>query len=164
MRAFHVTFVCSGNICRSPMGEIVLRDMLEDAGLADTVTVDSAGTTRWEAGNPMDPRAVRELHRHGYDGSAHIARQFQGRWFSEADLVLAADQGHVRDLRRLAPTRDDAEKVRLMRTFDPEAVADGTVEIDDPWYGEEEDFVRCFEEVEAACRGLLPYIRDKVRR
>ena len=155
-----MTFVCTGNICRSPMGEVILRDLLEDAGLEDAVTVDSAGTTRWEVGNPMDPRAVRELRRHDYDGTAHIARQFERGWFGHTDLVLAADEGHVAALRRLAPTRADAEKVRLMREFDPDAVAAGTLEVDDPWYGDDEDFVRCFAEVEASCRGVVPYIRD----
>jgi protein-tyrosine phosphatase len=153
-----ITVVCTGNICRSPMGEVILRDLLSHAGLGDDVVVDSAGTTRWEVGNPMDPRAAAELRRRGYDGSAHVAREFDPRWLAEADLVLAADAGHASVLRRWARTPEDAAKVRLLREFDPASVAAGTLEIDDPWYGDEEDFVRCFTEVEAGCRGVADWV------
>jgi protein-tyrosine phosphatase len=153
-----ITVVCTGNICRSPMGEVILRDLLSEAGLGDDVVVDSAGTTRWEVGNPMDPRAAAELSRRGYDGSAHVAREFDPRWLAGTDLVLAADAGHAAVLRRWARTPEDAAKVRLLREFDPAAVAAGTLEIDDPWYGDEEDFVRCFTEVEAGCRGVAGWV------
>ena len=161
-RPFHVTVVCTGNICRSPMGQVILSDLLEDAGLGDAVTVDSAGTTRWEVGNPIDPRAAAELRRRGYDGSAHVARQFEPGWFPETDLILAADAVHASVLRRWAPTKEDAAKVHLLREFDPTAVEAGTLEIDDPWYGDEEDFVRCFTEVEAACRGVVSWVANEI--
>ena len=161
-RPFHVTVVCTGNICRSPMGEVILRDLFEEAGLGDAVTVDSAGTTRWEVGNAMDPRAAAELRRRGYDGSAHVARQFEPGWFRETDLILAADAGHASVLRRWAPTKDDAAKVYLLREFDPAAVEAGTLEIDDPWYGEDEAFVRCFTEVEVACHGVVDWVADQL--
>ena len=161
-RPFHITVVCTGNICRSPMGEVILRDLFDEAGLGDDVTVDSAGTTRWEVGNPLDPRAAAELRRRGYDGSAHVARQFEPDWLSSTDLLLAADAGHASVLRRWARTPADAAKVHLLREFDPAAVAAGTLEIDDPWYGDEEDFVRCFTEVEAACRGVAAWVADRV--
>ena len=163
-RPFHITVVCTGNICRSPMGEVILRDLFEEAGLGDAVIVDSAGTTRWEVGSPMDRRAVAELRRRGYDvpGSAHVARQFEPDWLPKADLVLAADAGHASVLRRWARSQDDAAKVRLLREFDPQAVAAGTLEVDDPWYGDEEDFVRCFTEVEAACRGVVSWVANEI--
>jgi protein-tyrosine phosphatase len=161
-RPFHVTVVCTGNICRSPMGEVILRGLFAEAGLGERVSVDSAGTTRWEVDNPMDSRAQAELRRRGYDGSAHVARHFEASWFAHTDLVLAADAGHASVLRRWAPTRADAEKVRLLREFDPAAVAAGTLEVDDPWYGDEDDFVRCFVEVEAACRGVAAWVADEV--
>jgi protein-tyrosine phosphatase len=140
------------------MGEVILRALLADAGLADDIVVDSAGTTRWEVGNPIDPRAAAELRRRGYDGSAHVARGFEPQWLPDTDLVLAADAGHASVLRRWARTPQDAAKVRLLREFDPESVAAGTLEIDDPWYGDEEDFVRCFTEVEAGCRGVADWV------
>ena len=161
-RPFHVTVVCTGNICRSPMGEVILRDLFAEAGLGDAVTVDSAGTTRWEVGNPMDRRAMAELRRRGYDWSAHVARQFEPGWLAEADLVLAADAGHASVLRRWARTHEDVKKVRLLREFDPSAVAARTLEVDDPWYGDEEDFVRCFTEVEGACRGVVSWVANEI--
>jgi protein-tyrosine phosphatase len=161
-RPFHISVVCTGNICRSPMGEVILRDLFREAGLEDQVTVDSAGTTRWEVGNPMDPRAVAELRRRGYDGTAHVARQFEPGWLPDTDLVLAADAGHASVLRRWARTRQDAAKVHLLREFDPRAVTAGTLEIDDPWYGDDEDFVRCFTEVEAACRGVAAWVAKEL--
>jgi protein-tyrosine phosphatase len=146
------------------MGEVILRDLFADAGLASDVTVDSAGTTRWEIGSPMDRRASAELRRRGYDvpGSAHVARQFEPGWFPATDLVLAADTGHASVLRRWAPTREDAAKVRLLREFDQAAVAAGTLDVDDPWYGDEDDFVRCFTEVEAACRGVAAWVAGEL--
>src|SRR6478735_8635215 len=159
-RPFHVTVVCTGNICRSPMGEVILRDLFREAGL--DVTVDSAGTTRWEVGSPMDRRAVAELRRRGYDGSGHVARQFEPAWIPETDLVLAADAGHASVLRRWARTPQDAARIRLLREFDPAAVAAGTLDVDDPWYGDEDDFVRCFTEVEAACRGVAEWVAGRL--
>ncbi len=161
-RPFHITVVCTGNICRSPMGEVILRDLFRDAGLGDDVTVDSAGTTRWEVGNPMDPRAVAELRRRGYEVRGHLARQFEPAWIPETDLVLAADAGHASVLRRWARTPQDAAKVHLLREFDPAAVAAGTLDVDDPWYGDEDDFVRCFTEVEAACRGVADWVAGRL--
>jgi len=160
LQPHRVTFVCSGNICRSPMGEVILHHLLAKAGLGDDVEVDSAGTTSYEVDSPADQRAVTELRRRGYDGSAHVARQFLPDGFARIDLVLAADEGHVRALRAWAPTAADAGKVRLMREFDPAAVAAGTLEVDDPWYGDPEDFARCFREVEASCQGVLRHLQE----
>ena len=157
-RPFHVTVVCTGNICRSPMGEVVLRALLAAADLTDAVVVDSAGTGDWHVGDGADRRTVTALRGGGYDGSAHRARQFSAAWFAERDLVLAADRGHLRALRRLAPNQPDAAKVRLLREFDADAVAAGTLEVDDPYFGGAADFERCLREVEAACRGLVEHL------
>lgn len=148
------TVVCTGNICRSPMAEIILRRLFERAGI-DDVEVTSGGTGDWHLGDAADTRALRILRQHGYDGSSHRARQFDATWFRANDLLLAADSGHVRALQRLAPDAESARKVRLLRSFDPEAVAAGTTDVDDPWYGTAEDFERCFDEVQAACRGVV---------
>ena len=95
-------------------------------------------------------------------GTGHVARQFEPDWFADTDLVLAADAGHASVLRRWARTKEDAAKVHLLREFDPAAVAAGTLEVDDPWYGDEEDFVRCFTEVEAACRGVASWVAGEL--
>lgn len=154
-----ITIVCTGNICRSPMGEIVLRSLLDEAGLSD-VQVSSSGTGGWHVGDGADPRTVAVLRRHGYDGSRHVARQFDAADFAAVDLVLAADRGHVRELRRAARRPEDADKVRLLREFDEAAVAAGTLEVDDPWYGGAADFERCLREVEAACHGVIAHLRN----
>ncbi len=158
-----VTLICSGNICRSPMAEIILRHLLDEAGV-DSVDVDSAGIGDWHIGEGADPRTVAVLQRHGYDGSAHRASQFDASTFASYDLVLAADRGHVRALQRGARTDADRAKIRLLREYDPEAVAAGTLELDDPWYGGTADFERCLSEVEAACRGLASELQRDLDR
>ena len=99
---YRICCVCLGNICRSPMAEVVLRDQLKKAGLGDKVVVDSAGTGDWHIGNRMDGKARKELTRSGYDGESHRARQFQPSWLKERDLILAMDAANLRDLRALA--------------------------------------------------------------
>ncbi|MBW3084026.1 putative low molecular weight protein-tyrosine-phosphatase [Austwickia sp. TVS 96-490-7B] len=160
--------VCSGNICRSPMGEVVLRSMLDDAGLAALVEVDSAGTGGWHAGDGADPRAVAALARAGYDGSSHVAREYDLAWFDVHDLILAADEGHVRQLRRWAdqagvpvgPRHAGGDvEIELLRRYDPQARAAGDIGLDDPYYGNAEDFERCLAQVEKACRGVVVHLQ-----
>lgn len=158
---FRIIVVCTGNICRSPMGEFVLREMFEGAGLSDLVEVQSAGTTSWEEGSPADPRTLAVLRRNGhldFGGAAHIARKFRRPWFAEVDLVLAADQGHARDLRKLARSDEQRAKIRLFREFDPDAAARGDLDMDDPWYGDTAAFDQTYAEVVAAARGVVDYV------
>ncbi|MER5447841.1 low molecular weight protein-tyrosine-phosphatase [Streptomyces sp. NPDC002766] len=156
---YHVCFVCTGNICRSPMAESVFRARVQEAGLDALVEVDSAGTGGWHEGDGADPRTVSVLRENGYDG-AHVARQFQPSWFSRLDLVIALDAGHLRALRRLAPTPEDAAKVRLLRSYDPTAGDD--LDVPDPYYGGMEGFEECLGMVEAASEGLLAAVREQV--
>jgi protein-tyrosine phosphatase len=154
---FSVCFVCTGNICRSPMAESVFRARVEEAGLDGQVQVDSAGTGGWHEGDPADPRTVAVLEEQGY-GSDHIARQFQPSWFSRLDLVIALDTGHLKALRRLAPTPQDAAKIRLLRSYDPAAGDD--LDVPDPYYGGMDGFEACLEMVEAASTGLLAAVHE----
>ncbi len=154
---YRVCFVCTGNICRSPMAESVFRARVKEAGLEGLVEVDSAGTGGWHEGDGADPRTVTVLADNGYD-SAHTARQFQPSWFSRLDLVIALDTGHLKALRRLAPTAQDAQKVRLLRSFDPSA--DGDLDVPDPYYGGMDGFEECLEMVESASEGLLAAVRE----
>ena len=144
------------------MGHVILQRLVDDAGISDLVRVSSSGTGDWHVGEHADPRTVEVLAAHGYDGSQHRAREFDPDEFDDLDLVLASDEGHVRTLRRLARTPRNRSKIRLVREFDPEAVAAGTLETGDPWYGGEEHFARCFAEVEAACRGILHHVRAQL--
>ncbi len=149
----HVSVVCSGNICRSPIGEQVLRAALAEAGLADRIRVSSAGTGDWHVGQGANPRAVRVLRRAGYP-SDHVAHQISALELVDIDLVLAADRGHLRELRRLT---DDPDKIRLLRSFDPAADSD---EVPDPYYGPDSGF----DDVLAMTEAAVPGVVDELRR
>ncbi|MEV0681087.1 low molecular weight protein-tyrosine-phosphatase [Actinosynnema sp. NPDC050436] len=149
----HVTFICTGNICRSPVAAIIFRDHLGRAGLGDLVTVTSAGTSGWHVGGPADPRAAKSPADHGYP-TDHTAAQV-GDEHLDADLVIALDAGHARALRRLT----DPAKVRLLRSFDPDA--DGR-DVPDPYYGDRPGFDLVISQVEAAVPGLLAEVRERL--
>lgn len=151
---YRICMVCLGNICRSPMAEVVLRGQLEDAGLSGKVELDSAGTGDWHEGESMDSRARAELTHRGFDGSGHTARQIQASWLAGYDLFLAMDRKNVAGLRELAAGDDELTgRIRLLRSFDPDA-APGA-EVPDPYYGSPEDYAEVFEQVDAAARGLV---------
>lgn len=163
---YRVCFVCTGNICRSPMAESVFRAYAEEAGLDGLVEVDSAGTGPWHEGDGADRRTISALTAHGYEQN-HIARQFQSTWFSTLDLVIALDSGHLRELRALAPTPEDAAKVRLLRAYDPAAAPDAgpdtdpdALDVPDPYFGGPDDFEACLEMIEAASEGLLGAVSE----
>jgi protein-tyrosine phosphatase len=156
---YRVCFVCTGNICRSPMAEAVFQARVEEAGLGGLVEVGSAGTGSWHEGEGADPRTVSVLEENGY-ACAHTARRFEPSWFARLDLVVALDSGHLRALRRLAPTEEDAAKVRLLRSYDP--AAGGDLDVPDPYYGGRDGFGECLEMVEAAGEGLLAAVREQV--
>ncbi|MQY05899.1 low molecular weight protein-tyrosine-phosphatase [Actinomadura macrotermitis] len=155
---YRVTFVCTGNICRSPMAESVLRHHVEEEGL--DVEVDSSGTGGWHVGDDADHRTIAALRQAGYR-SAHAARQFETAWFGHYDLILALDEGHLRELRALAPDQEARGKIRLLREFDPAAGDD--LDVPDPYYGSPADFEHVLELVEAAMPGLLEEIRTALK-
>lgn len=161
-RRYTVNYVCSGNICRSPIGEVILRAMLEEAGLGDRVEVVSSGTGNWHVGDPADPRTVDILEKYGYDGSAHRAAEFNTNSFADYDLILAADYGHERALKRWARTDENRAKIHMARSFDPAAVESGDLEIPDPYLGEREDFETVVAQVVAANKGIVEHIRAEL--
>ncbi len=147
-----MVFVCTGNICRSPIAEKVFAHELERAGLADGVRVSSAGTGGWHIGDPADARAAALLRAEGYP-HAHAARQVDAEQLG-ADLIVALDHGHRRTLQAMVPERD---RVRLLRSFDP-ASPDGA-EVPDPYYGDDDGFAEVMGMVRAAVPGLLDWVR-----
>jgi len=152
-RPYRICVVCLGNICRSPMAEVILRDELAAAGLGGKVEVDSAGTGDWHLGEEMDRRARAELSRRGYDGSGHKARQIQPSWLRDYDLLLAMDRSNLANLRRMANGDSEvAGRIRLMRSFDPDAAKQA--EVPDPYNGGPEEYAQVFDLVEPAARNL----------
>lgn len=154
-----VVFVCWGNICRSPMAERVAERMAADAGLADQVRFTSAGTSREELGEPIDPRARRVLEAHGYRAGDHSAHQITADEIAGADLVVAAEPLHVDRMLRIAP---DADNLSLLSDHDP-AAPEGSG-LPDPWYGGPEGFEETLAAVEAAVPGVLDEVRRLVRQ
>ncbi|WP_312855576.1 low molecular weight protein-tyrosine-phosphatase [Paeniglutamicibacter cryotolerans] len=158
-----MTTVCTGNICRSPMAEYMLRTALVDAGI-EGVLVDSAGTTDWEVGRPIDPRAGALLRSHGINADGHLARQFEPVWFRGTDLVLALDHEHYLDLLKLQPESTTPGTVRMLRSFDPAVAgaAPAMQGIYDPWYGDEADFRASWQMISAAIPGVLNFVRSEL--
>jgi protein-tyrosine phosphatase len=156
---YRITFVCLGNICRSPMAESVLTRRLAEGGLSAHVEIESAGTGGWHIGDGADRRAVTALQRRGYH-TVHRARQFQRADFDRQDLIIALDEDNARHLHRLAPTADAAAKIRLLRSFDPEA--DGDLAVPDPYYGTDHDFEHALDLIEAACAGLAAWVGAEI--
>jgi protein-tyrosine phosphatase len=164
-----VCFVCTGNICRSPMADVVLRHLSADAVLADgdvlapRLEISSAGTGNWHTGEPMDPRARKALERRGYHDHGHVARPFETAWFDTTDLVVCLDRGHQQTLASLARGRtgDDRylDRLVMLRSFDPRAGA--AVDVPDPYYGDDAEFEACLDLVEAGCRGLTAYLVER---
>jgi protein-tyrosine phosphatase len=138
-----VEIVCTGNICRSPIGEVVLRAKLAEAGV-DDVLVSSSGTGGWHVGDPMDPRAAAALRRRGYDGSSHRARAFEVGWFAEREFVLAMDSGHLSALTR----RGGASPAVPVQLF-------ADIDVPDPYYGDDGGFDDVLDQIETAAEAWV---------
>jgi len=136
------------------MAALVFAEHLRREGLSDQVKVTSAGTGPWHVGEPADPRTARVLAAHGYP-TDHVAAQI-GEEHLGADLFVALDSGHAAALRRMV---DDPDRVRLLRSFDPAAVADGDLDVPDPYYGGEQGFREVLAMIEAAVPGMLEWVR-----
>ena len=150
-----ILFVCTGNICRSPAAEGVLRDALRRAGLQEQVRIASAGTHGYHAGEPPDERAQRHAARRGYEIGGLRARAVARSDFEEFDLILAMDRGHLRILQRLAP-QAHRHKLRLFMEY---AEGWSEQEVPDPYYGGPEGFEQMLDMIEAGARGLLAALR-----
>ena len=160
MADLHLCFVCSGNICRSPMAALVFEEHLRRVHLDGRVRVTSAGIGPWHIGDPADSRAARVLAAHGYP-TQHVAAQVDERHL-DADLLLAMDAGHEHALRDLlAHQGSDLGRVRLLRSFGPEAAGD--LDVPDPYYGGRQDFALVLTMVESAVPGLLDWVRRHIR-
>ena len=146
-----ILFVCHGNICRSPMAEFVMRDMVKNAGLEKVFEIESAATSTEELGNPVYPPARRKLAEHGIGCAGKTARQMNRQDYGRFDWLIGMDNANIRNMRRIC-RGDPEEKIRLLLDFTErtgETVAD-------PWYTG--DFDATWRDVEEGCAGLLQYL------
>ena len=157
---YRIAIVCLGNICRSPMADVVLNDRLHRAGLSDAVEVVSAGTGGWHVGGPMDDRAAALLTRRGYDATRHRAQQFGAAWFDEYDLVLAMDRSNYADITALGP----ATQVRMFRDFDPLCQGAGDRDVPDPYFGGADGFTHVLATIERTADALVEALGEAVRQ
>jgi len=159
---FRIIFVCTGNICRSPMAELVLRDLFTRSGLGRLVSTSSAGTGDWHVGERADVRTIAALAARGYDGSHHRARQFDPAWFADFDLVVVLDRAQDRVLRNWATTDSDRDKVRLLLSFDPEQAA--LSDVPDPYYSTDALFASVLGMIERANQALFMQLAPAIRQ
>jgi len=153
-----VLVVCTGNICRSPTGEGVLRHLARERGLAGRVVVRSAGTHDYHVGECPDSRTLEHASRRGYDLSAQRAMQVSRKHFDEYDYILAMDRGHLRQLRALAPA---GSRARLGMFLDASARWKGE-DIPDPYYGGADGFEQVLDMVEEAAHRWLDIIQAEL--
>ncbi|MDE7004804.1 MAG: low molecular weight phosphotyrosine protein phosphatase [Oscillospiraceae bacterium] len=142
-----ILFVCHGNICRSPMAEFVMKDLVKKAGLESQFHIESAATSIEEIGNPVYPSARRKLAEHGIDCSDKTARQLTNTDYGRYDLLIGMDRANLRNMRRICGG-DAGGKLHLLMDF-----SDRPGEVADPWYTN--DFETTWRDVLAGCQGLL---------
>ena len=147
-----ILFVCHGNICRSPMAEFVMKDLVKKAGREAEFEIASAATSTEEIGNPVYPPARRELAAHGIGCAGHAARQLRRADYDHYDLLIGMDGANVRNMRRMCGGDPDG-KIRLLLDF----AGRPAEEVADPWYTG--DFTATWRDVEAGCRGLLEQLK-----
>ena len=150
-----ILFVCHGNICRSPMAEFVMKDLVKKAGLASQFHIESAATSREEIGNPVYPPARRKLAEHGISCDGHAARQLTNQDYDKYDLLIGMDSANLRNMHRICGG-DFAGKLHLLMDY-----TDHPRDVADPWYTE--DFEATWRDVLEGCQGLLEELaHDKV--
>ena len=146
-----VLFVCHGNICRSPMAEFVMKDIVAKAGLSAEFEIASAATSTEEIGNSVYPPARRKLAEHGISCEGKTARQLTRKDYERYDLLIAMDHNNLRNLRRMLG-EDTENKIHLLMEY-----TDRPGEVADPWYTG--DFEETWQDVLAGCTGLLKQLQ-----
>ena len=147
----NVLFICHGNICRSPMAEFVMKDLVKKAGLEPGFHIESAATSTEEIGNPVYPPARKKLAEHGIDCAGKTARQLKKQDYRDFDLLIGMDRNNLYYMKRICGG-DPEKKMHLLLDFAGYTDAG----ISDPWYTR--DFEATWRDVEEGCRGLLNYL------
>ncbi|XP_017278672.1 low molecular weight phosphotyrosine protein phosphatase isoform X2 [Kryptolebias marmoratus] len=151
MASKSVLFVCLGNICRSPIAEAVFRKMATDAGVADKWFIDSGATSDWNTGSLPDARGLACLKKHGIETS-HRARQVTKDDFMSFDYILCMDESNLSDLKKKANSvKNKKAAIELLGSFDPQK----QLIIKDPYYGNDEDFEKVYEQCLRCCKAFL---------
>jgi len=152
-----VMFVCHGNICRSPMRQFILQDMVEKRGIADNFYISSSATSTEEiwrgVGNPVYPPARRELAKHGIDCGGKRAVQITAEDYDKYDIILCMDSNNMRNIKRIIPS-DPQKKIHKLMDFT------GGGDVADPWYTG--DFTTTYRDIYAGCQALLKYLEEKI--
>lgn len=148
-----ILFVCLGNICRSPMAEFVMKQLVEDAGVADQFEISSAGTSAEELGNGVYPPVRRLLLHHGIDPSGKTARKMTKADYARYDLLLGMDSANIRNMVHICGG-DPERKIARLLDF-----TDRPRDISDPWYTR--DFEQTWSDVREGCQALLKQLREK---
>ena len=142
-----ILFICHGNICRSPMAEFVMKDLVKKAGLEAQFHIESATTSTEEIGNPVYPPARRKLAEHGIDCTGKVARQLTNSDYDKYDLLIGMDRANLRNMHRICGG-DFAGKLHLLMDY-----TDHPGDVADPWYTN--DFETTWRDVLSGCEGLL---------
>lgn len=142
-----ILFVCHGNICRSPMAEFIMKDLVKQAGKDREFTIASAATSREELGNPVYPPVRRMLRQHGIDCSGKTARQITPEDYTRFDLLIGMDHANLRNMQRFFQGDPD-QKLHLLLEY-----TNRPGEVADPWYSG--DFDAAWRDIYAGCQGLL---------
>ena len=148
-----IIFVCLGNICRSPMAEFVMKDIVEKAGLSHEFEIASAATSTYEIGNPVYPPARQKLAENGIDCKGKTARQITKRDYDYYDYIVAMDQSNIRNLKNML-SNDPQGKISLLMDY-----TSRPADVADPWYTG--DFQATWDDVSEGCEALLKFIMKK---
>ena len=161
---FRILCVCTGNICRSPTAEAVLRHKFAAAGLAQKVAIDSAGTHGYHVGDGPDPRSQAAGEERGYDFSGQTARKLTVEDYDAFDLILAMDRGHLSIMEQQKPGQSRAELI-MMRAFSPPEHQDANQPLDvpDPYYGAAQGFEEVLDLIEAAADGVVADVASRLK-
>jgi low molecular weight protein-tyrosine phosphatase len=154
-----VRFVCLGNICRSPLAHGVLENLIAREGLQHEIRVSSAGTGGWHVGSPPDDRMQQTANKYGIQLNSR-GQQFKRSDFQDLDLILAMDHSNLIALQQLSPDLEQSKKLRMFRSFDPEA--DGDLDVPDPYYGGGRGFKIVYQMVERTCPKVLEFLKNQV--
>jgi protein-tyrosine phosphatase len=153
-----VAMICTGNICRSPMAEVVLRHFVDaNPLLRGSVDVTSAGTANWHVGSPMDERARRALDRAGFDGAGSLAAFADRAYLDNQDFVIGMTREHVHEVRKRL-TNDTTEVFLLRNVIEPGC----NLDLFDPYYGDDDEFDECLDVLRRGGRRLTSEFRQRL--